>query len=53
MQNLCRVSSEMFAAMVLSMGRRIVVHRPAEMHEKFRRLARQAMEAADESSERQ
>ncbi|HTF67681.1 MAG TPA: YafY family protein [Edaphobacter sp.] len=41
---------EMFAAMLLSMGRRIVVHSPAEMRETFRRLARQAMEAADESS---
>ena len=43
---------EMFAAMLLSMGRRIVVHSPAEMRETFRRLARQAMEAAEESSER-
>jgi predicted DNA-binding transcriptional regulator YafY len=41
---------EMFAAMLLSTGRRIVVHSPAEMREIFRRLARQAMEAADESS---
>ena len=41
---------EMFAAMLLSMGRRIVVHSPAEMRETFRRLARQAMEAAKESS---
>jgi predicted DNA-binding transcriptional regulator YafY len=41
---------EMFAAMLLSMGRRIVVHSPAEMRETFRRLARQAMEAAEESS---
>lgn len=43
---------EMFAAMLLSMGRRIVVHSPAEMRETFRRLARQAMEAANEFSER-
>jgi len=41
---------EMFAAMLLSMGGRIVVHSPAEMRETFRRLVRQAMEAADESS---
>jgi predicted DNA-binding transcriptional regulator YafY len=38
---------EMFAAMLLGMGRRIVVHHPAEMRETFRRMARQAMEAAD------
>ena len=41
---------EMFAAMLLSMGRRIVVHSPAEMRETFRRLARRAMEIADEPS---
>jgi len=41
---------EMFAALLLSMGRRIVVHRPAEMRETFRRLAQQATEAAEESS---
>jgi len=40
---------EMFAAVLLSMGRRIVVHSPAEMRETFRWLARQAMEAASES----
>ena len=40
---------EMFAAMLLSMGRRIVVHSPQELRETFRRLARQAMEAADAS----
>jgi predicted DNA-binding transcriptional regulator YafY len=39
---------EMFAAMLLGMGRRIVVNSPAEMRETFRRLAQQAMEAADE-----
>jgi predicted DNA-binding transcriptional regulator YafY len=44
---------EMFAAMLLSMGRRIVVHSPAEMRETFRRLARQAMDAAEGSSEHQ
>jgi predicted DNA-binding transcriptional regulator YafY len=40
---------EMFAAMLLSMGRRIVVHGPAELRETFRQLARQATQAADES----
>jgi len=40
---------EMFAAVLLSMGRRIVVHSPAEMRETFRWLARQAMKAASES----
>jgi predicted DNA-binding transcriptional regulator YafY len=39
---------EMFAAMVLSVGRRIVVHSPPELRETFRRLARQAMQAAGE-----
>jgi predicted DNA-binding transcriptional regulator YafY len=38
---------EMFAAMLLSTGRRIVVHSPPEMRETFRQLARQAMQAAD------
>ena len=38
---------EMFAAMLLSTGRRIVVHSPAELRETFRQLARQATEAAD------
>jgi predicted DNA-binding transcriptional regulator YafY len=40
---------EMFAAMVLSTGRRVVVHSPAELRETFRRLAAQAMEAAESS----
>jgi predicted DNA-binding transcriptional regulator YafY len=42
---------EMFAAMLLSvsMGRRIVIHSPTELRETFRQLARQAMQAADES----
>lgn len=42
---------EMFAAMLLSfsMGRRIVVHSPTELRETFRQLARQAIQAADES----
>ena len=38
---------EMFAAMLLSMGRRIVVHSPPEMRETFRELARRAMETAN------
>jgi predicted DNA-binding transcriptional regulator YafY len=37
---------EMFAAMLLSMKRRIVVHSPAELRTTFRQLARQAMGAA-------
>lgn len=41
---------EMFAAMLLSMGRKIVVHSPPELRETFRQLARQAMEASEESS---
>jgi predicted DNA-binding transcriptional regulator YafY len=41
---------EMFAAMLLSMGRRIVVYSPAEMRETFRQLARKAIEAADAPS---
>lgn len=41
---------EMFAAMLLGMGRRIVVHSPVEMRDTFRQLARQAMEAAGGSS---
>ncbi len=38
---------EMFAAMLLSTGRRVVVHSPAELRETFRQLAGQAMQAAD------
>ena len=38
---------EMFAAVVLSTGRRIVVHGPDELRETFRELGRQAMEAAE------
>jgi predicted DNA-binding transcriptional regulator YafY len=38
---------EMFAAMLLSMGRRIVVHSPPEMRDTFRELARRALETAD------
>ena len=40
---------EMFAAMLLTTGRRIVVHRPAELRATFRWLARQADAAAQES----
>ena len=39
---------EMFAAMLLSMGRKIVVHSPRELRETFLQLARQAMQAAEE-----
>jgi predicted DNA-binding transcriptional regulator YafY len=39
---------ELFAAMLLSTGRRIVVHSPAELRETFQQLARKAMEAAQE-----
>jgi len=38
---------EMFAAMMLSTGRRIVVHSPHELRDTFRQLARQATEAAN------
>lgn len=38
---------EMFAAMLLSAGRGIVVHSPSELRETFRNLAKLAMEAAD------
>jgi len=37
---------EMFAAMLLSMGRRIVVHGPEELRGTFRELGRRAVEAA-------
>ena len=40
---------EMFAAMLLSTGRRIVVYSPAELRETFLTLARQALQAAEES----
>ena len=43
---------EMFAAMLLSTGRRIVVHSPKELRETFRRLSRQAMRAAAKPSSR-
>jgi predicted DNA-binding transcriptional regulator YafY len=38
---------EMIAAMLLSMGRRIVVHSPQELRKTFRDLARQALMAAE------
>ena len=41
---------EMFAAMLLSMGRRIVVYRPEELRDTFRQLGRFALKTADESS---
>lgn len=41
---------EMFAAMLLSMGRRIVVREPAELRETFRQLAAQAMRAAEQEA---
>jgi predicted DNA-binding transcriptional regulator YafY len=40
---------ELFAAVLLSLGRRIVVHRPAELRETFRRLGEQARFAAESS----
>jgi len=39
---------EMFAAMLLSTGRRIVVHEPEELRKTFRELVRQAEQAAEE-----
>jgi len=41
---------EMVAAMLLSLGRRIVVHNPIELREVFRRLAQQALQAAEETA---
>jgi predicted DNA-binding transcriptional regulator YafY len=41
---------EMFAAMLLSMGRRIVVHSPCELRKTFKELAGRAVEAAEEAS---
>jgi predicted DNA-binding transcriptional regulator YafY len=37
---------QLFAAMLLSMGRRIVIYKPADLRETFRELARQALLAA-------
>ncbi len=39
---------QMFAAMLLGTGHRIVVHQPAELRETFRELALQAMQAAQQ-----
>jgi predicted DNA-binding transcriptional regulator YafY len=40
---------QLFAAMLLSMGRRIVIHKPAELRETFKELARHALLAAQEA----
>jgi predicted DNA-binding transcriptional regulator YafY len=40
---------EMFAAMLLAMGRRIVVHSPPALRETFRKLAVRAMRVAEEA----
>ena len=37
---------QMFAAMLLSMGRRIVIHQPPELRDTFKQLAQQAIQAA-------
>ena len=42
---------EMIAAMLLSMGRRIVVHSPQELRKTFRELAQQALKAAEKPRE--
>ncbi|ADW70030.1 helix-turn-helix transcriptional regulator [Granulicella tundricola] len=42
---------EIFAAMILSTGRPIKIHRPAELRETFRQLATQALQAANDSFE--
>ena len=39
---------EMVAAMLLTLGRRIVVHSPTELRAVFRRLAQQALQAAED-----
>ena len=36
----------MFAAMLLTLNRRIVVHNPHELRETFRQIAQRGMEAA-------
>lgn len=41
---------EMFAAMLLSTGRKIVVHSPPELRTTFRQLATQAIQAAESSN---
>jgi hypothetical protein len=40
----------MLAALLLSLGCRIVVHGPAELRRTFRQMARLALEAAGESA---
>jgi predicted DNA-binding transcriptional regulator YafY len=40
---------EMIAGLLLSAGRRIVVHSPDELRKAFREMARQASRAAEES----
>jgi predicted DNA-binding transcriptional regulator YafY len=45
-----RDSLDTFAAMLLSLGRRIVVHSPVALHETFRHLAAQAIQAADSAN---
>ncbi len=42
---------EMIAAMLLSMGRRVVVNSPPELRKTFRALARQALKAAEKPRE--
>jgi predicted DNA-binding transcriptional regulator YafY len=42
---------EMFAAMLLSTGRRIVVNEPDELRKTFRDLAERAIEAAGEAQQ--
>ncbi|WP_263409978.1 helix-turn-helix transcriptional regulator [Terriglobus tenax] len=42
---------EMFAAMLLSLNCRIVVHHPPELHETFHQLGQRAMQAAEASGE--
>jgi predicted DNA-binding transcriptional regulator YafY len=41
---------ELFGAMLLSLDRRIVIHKPEELRETFRKLARQALQAANSSA---
>jgi predicted DNA-binding transcriptional regulator YafY len=41
---------EIFAGMLLGMGRKIIIHSPPELRETFRSLARQALETANEPS---
>lgn len=41
---------ELFAAMLLGMGHRIVIHKPEALRETFREIARQALQAAQSSA---